>query len=157
MKIPITFLIYQASRAIHLHLNKALSENGLPLLIEQWPVLMEIVHNNGISQQELANRVGKNKTTLTRILNTLEKNGFIRRETSTVDKRSKLLYHNDEAEEISPKIIEVLKEQSLEILKGLESDAEEGMREGLDVVFRNLNCEFNFLNIKYSYKQNQKP
>ncbi len=151
-KVPITYLIYQAVRAIQLQLNQALSKNGYPINIEQWPILMEVFYNNGITQQNLANRVGKNKTTLTRVINTLEKNGLIRRQVSTVDRRKKHLYHTHKLTEMRPGVIEILKNQGEFILGGLNKDDEAAMREGLNVIFKNLKWEFNFLDNSYSFK-----
>lgn len=151
-KVPLTYLIYQAVRAIQLQLSNALSENGFPITIEQWPILNEIFFNGGITQQDLANRVRKDKTTLTRILNTLEKNRLIERRASTVDKRKKQLYHTAKAEEMRLGMIEVLKDQGEFILDGLDEKEQEAMRHGLNVIFRNLKWEFNFLDTNYSFK-----
>ena len=151
-QVPITYQIYQAERAIHQQMNKALQDKGFPILIEQWPVLSEIFFTNGITQQDLADRIKKNKTTLTRILNTLEKNGLIRREVSKIDRRKKNLFYTEKANGLRPKVIEVLKAQSEFILQGFDKETERGMRKGLGIIFRNLTWEFNFSENKYSFK-----
>ncbi len=56
-----------------------------------YAVLQLIDVHPGISQMELSRRVGRDKTTLTRLLQDFEARGFIRRDVDPQDRRGRLL------------------------------------------------------------------
>jgi DNA-binding MarR family transcriptional regulator len=64
-----------------------LSENNIDLSRIQFIVLKNINQNDGISQNELAFFVNRNKSTLTRMLTTLEKKQYIIKQHCKEDKR----------------------------------------------------------------------
>jgi DNA-binding MarR family transcriptional regulator len=58
-------------------------------------LLADLVENDGLRQQDLAISTIKNKGTVARGLNGLEKSGFIRREVDVKDRRQKRIYLTD--------------------------------------------------------------
>ncbi|NQU88665.1 MAG: winged helix-turn-helix transcriptional regulator [Mariniphaga sp.] len=146
--IPISYLVYQTERAIHHSINLSFQKAGIPLLIEQWPVLTEIFNENGLTQQELANKTKKDKTTLTRIINTLEKNGLVKRGFDKSDRRKKLICSTEKAEQMKLKIIELLKIHNQKALIEIEKTNIDTMRETMFTILKNLDWEFEFKNIK---------
>lgn len=91
-KESLGYLLGTASRALSLRLNKNLNENGGIVTFEQWVILVRLWEKDGLSQQEIANICGKDKTTITRLLDTLEKEEIIRREEDKNDRRNKLIF-----------------------------------------------------------------
>ena len=73
------------------YMEGILIENNVPIKKQQWLVLNLIKTNIGINQNELACFVNRDKTSITRFINNLEKKGYIKREYSAEDKRVKLL------------------------------------------------------------------
>lgn len=67
--------------------NKLLREAGHPLTQEQWVILQITSVSPGVSQTELARRSLRDKTNITRILDGLQKKGFVVREMDTRDRR----------------------------------------------------------------------
>lgn len=69
------------------HLEDILAENKVDLTKNQFVVLKNIEQNDGLSQQELAFFCNRNKSTLTRMVATLEKKNYVRKVHCTEDKR----------------------------------------------------------------------
>jgi len=59
---------------------------------EQWTVLYQVYLQEGINQKELALRSGKDQPSITRILDVLDKKGFVRRKPDPGDRRAYLIY-----------------------------------------------------------------
>ncbi|MDH3321718.1 MAG: MarR family transcriptional regulator [Flavobacteriaceae bacterium] len=62
-------------------------ENGIDLSKEQWLVLKKLNDQDGQIQNELAFITNRSKTSLTRLINTMEKKGLVYRELCDEDKR----------------------------------------------------------------------
>lgn len=58
-------------------LNRSLHSVGLPLNHAQFVILQNLFFKEGLSQSDIARRVGKDRAAISRSLNTLEENGFI--------------------------------------------------------------------------------
>ncbi|MFD0762036.1 MarR family winged helix-turn-helix transcriptional regulator [Lutibacter aestuarii] len=67
-------------------------KNDIQVTKEQW-IVLKILHeqNKSICQNELAFITNRNKTTLTRLINVMEKNQLVERLTSKKDARKKLI------------------------------------------------------------------
>ncbi len=60
-------------------LNRSLHQLGLPLNHAQFVIIQKLFIEDGQSQSNIARSVGKDRAGISRSLNTLEENGFIRR------------------------------------------------------------------------------
>jgi DNA-binding MarR family transcriptional regulator len=74
------------------HLQNDLQENNIDITIEQWRILFYLWKEDGINQQELAKRSKKEKSTITRQVDALEKKGLIIRRSLDQDKRNKQIF-----------------------------------------------------------------
>ena len=74
----------------------------------QVPYLLRLCRCPGISQEELARALYFNKSTVTRQIAALERQGLVRRELSPEDRRRQLVYPTERALEIAPKIRELV-------------------------------------------------
>ncbi|WJH35339.1 MarR family transcriptional regulator [Paenibacillus sp. CC-CFT747] len=63
---------------------------------EQWNVLKHVQETNGISQKELSIMADKDKTSITRTLDSLERRGAVRRQVNPEDRRSFLVFLTEE-------------------------------------------------------------
>jgi len=79
-------------RAIMKHINRELSNEGLNITLEQWPLLIHLWDQDGLSQSDLAKRLFKDKTTIARLVASIESSGMIERSRSETDKRGKCLH-----------------------------------------------------------------
>ena len=70
--------------------------------------LFTICRNPGISQEKLSKMIYINKSNVTRNLAVLEKNGYIERRPSEIDKRVMLVYPTQKAQDTLPLLREIM-------------------------------------------------
>jgi DNA-binding MarR family transcriptional regulator len=85
-------LISKTNWYMRAYLNKKIREKKLDITIEQWVVLSIVSKQPGNSQTEIAKKGLKDKTNVTRILDLLEKNRYIKREKDEHDRRMYTIY-----------------------------------------------------------------
>lgn len=93
-------LISVASRLLSGELQKQLADNNIDITIEQWTLLYYLWEKDGITQNELASIANKEKSTITRHLDALQKKGLIARESHPTDKRNKVLVLTEKGKHI---------------------------------------------------------
>ena len=76
-----------ASTAIARRLQKHFRQAGLEITIEQWSILYHLWLEDGLSQQELCNRTFRDKPSITRLIDNLEKQKLVKRIASKEDRR----------------------------------------------------------------------
>jgi len=84
-------MLGRTSRAMLNMLQKQFRRAGFDITVEQWTLLVNLRNASGGSQQQLAERVYLDKTTIARVVAGLEKKGLIRRAVSKEDARQKSL------------------------------------------------------------------
>ena len=84
-------MLGRTSRAMLNMLQKKFRQAGCDITVEQWTLLINIRNAGGQSQQQLAELVYLDKTTIARLAAGLEKKGLIIRESHGADRRQKLL------------------------------------------------------------------
>jgi DNA-binding MarR family transcriptional regulator len=82
----------RASSAINRRIYQRFHANGINLTPEQWMILQCLSYKDGISQQELARITYKDKPSITRMLDVLEKHALVSRSTDTSDRRSNRIH-----------------------------------------------------------------
>ena len=90
------------------HFDKLLSKYEIGYT--QLMLLTRIYENEGISMNELATMGVFDKGTITKSIQRLEQLLYVRIENSEVDKRSKLLFTSDKAQEIMPELYKIRSE-----------------------------------------------
>src|SRR5215210_9514429 len=87
-----SFISGKASTAIARRLQKKFNAQGLHLTIEQWSILYHLWKEDGQSQQELCNATFRDKPSITRLVDNLEKLDLVKRVASDSDRRINLIY-----------------------------------------------------------------
>lgn len=121
--------INRTSRLSEMYRSKRLKLYGLGGMHHTY--ILNICRHPGVSQEQLAEIIYVNKSSVARQLAVLEKNGYIKRETSPNDGRKLLIYPTQKALEVRPKIEEILKEWNQIILEGYEKEEQEVLGEAL--------------------------
>ncbi|MGD9610444.1 MAG: MarR family winged helix-turn-helix transcriptional regulator [Desulfovibrionaceae bacterium] len=92
MDNAIGYLIGHTAMRIKIGLRRLFVQSDLDVTPEQWVVLFRLYEREGLTQSELGDRTVKDKTTVTRILDRLEKKGLLYRRRDTRDRRSQRIY-----------------------------------------------------------------
>ena len=95
---------------INYHLLEMFKENNLDLTKEQMIVLKKLHENDGISQNELALLIFRNKSSLTRLLSKMEKKDYIVRKQCLVDKRVNKVFLTELGKEIFKRTRPIIKQ-----------------------------------------------
>jgi DNA-binding MarR family transcriptional regulator len=88
-------LASQASRIVLKRINQDLAKIGSPITSEQFSALVYVWNQNGQPQYVLADSLNKDKTTMTRLLASLEALGLIVRQAGNHDAREKKVFITD--------------------------------------------------------------
>ena len=88
---PLTYLLGQTMKLVRFKLMAKFKENNLDLTLDQFVVLHYIKENSASTQQDLANHFLRDKSIVTRQINTLIDLGYVERTQDEVDKRKKNL------------------------------------------------------------------
>ncbi len=87
-------------------LNRSLHNLGLPLNHAQFVIIQKLFLKDGQSQSDIARSVGKDRAGISRSLNTLEENGFIKRQAVSGSKNG--IFLTEKAIENRSKIAEAI-------------------------------------------------
>src|SRR5919106_6627580 len=87
-----SFITGKASTAIARRLQKKFNRAGLNLTIEQWSVLYHLWKEDGKSQQDLCNATFRDKPSITRLVDNLEKLKLVKRIASESDRRMNMIF-----------------------------------------------------------------
>lgn len=104
------------------YMEGVLCENKIPLTKQQWIALNYVKMHPGISQNELAKFLNRDKTSVTRFVATLEKKGFMTKETSEEDKRFKVLKVTEIGLDIIKSATPILREAILRLQREVSKE-----------------------------------
>ena len=81
-----------------------MKENNMNLTFEMLEVLSCLWRQNGINQQEIADITLKDKSSMTYLIDNLVKRNMVKREEDENDRRNKLIYLTDEANNLKAQL-----------------------------------------------------
>jgi DNA-binding MarR family transcriptional regulator len=110
----------------------------LDITIEQWSVLYHLWKEDGMSQQQLCDATYRDKPSITRLVDNLEKLKLVRRVPSKDDRRINLIYLTKEAEQLQEQTMELANQTLNEALDGVTNGQIEIAKEVLQKVYDNL-------------------
>jgi Transcriptional regulators len=90
---------------------------------EQWAVLVRIAEREGMIQKDIADRSGKDRPTVTRILDALESKSLIVRRICGSDRRSYRIFATEQGKALTAATIPIEREALTDAMEGF-SDAE---------------------------------
>jgi MarR family transcriptional regulator, organic hydroperoxide resistance regulator len=89
---------------------------------EQNLVMMLLWEKDGLTQNQLAENLGKDKTNIARMASNLEKKGFIKRTSCQDDRRSLKLYLTDTGKILGEKVLPITEEFNSLVCKNISSE-----------------------------------
>ncbi|WP_299217856.1 MarR family winged helix-turn-helix transcriptional regulator [uncultured Aquimarina sp.] len=88
--------------------QKAFGENGLDLSKEQWSVLKRLKVKDGQPQNDLAFITHRDKTSMTRLVNTMESKNLVVRKSDEKDRRVNRIFLTDYGKEVIEKVTPIM-------------------------------------------------
>ncbi len=133
-----SFITGKASTAIARRLQKNFKQSGVDITIEQWSVLYHLWRQDGLSQQQLCDATFRDKPSITRLVDNLEKLGLVKRMADKIDRRINKVCTTPEAQKLQELSMEVANQTLNEALVGVTNVQIEIAKEVLNMVYENL-------------------
>ena len=133
-----SFITGKASTAIARRLQKKFNARNLNLTIEQWSVLYHLWKQDGISQQELCNATFRDKPSITRLVDNLERLQLVKRVPSESDRRINMIFLTRQSQKLQEESMLLAEETLNEALISVPADKIEVCKEVLQIVYDNL-------------------
>ncbi len=115
-----TVLIRDVHLAISGHIKNKLAPFNLAP--EQNFIMMLLWKKDGITQNEIGERLGKDKTNITRMISNLENKGFVRKITCTDDRRCFKIYLTPAGAQLENEVCPVMEEIGQELVDGISAE-----------------------------------
>ena len=109
------FQIHRMKRTIFRHTNALMSEAGINLQLEQLPLIM-ILQRKNLSQRELSDMTMRDKSSILRSINALEKKDLVVVEKDEKDKRKNIVSLTDEGINLAKRLRLLMKRAEDEVL-----------------------------------------
>lgn len=134
----IGYLIKSSGRAFANEVNSKIKELGLPMTVEQVGIIFRLFFHPGQTQKDMAEFFLKDKTTIARIIGTMEKNSLLVRVPSETDKRINLLYLTNKGKDVQGVLAKVALETSDKAKAGIDEKELEIAKKVLKQIRENL-------------------
>jgi DNA-binding MarR family transcriptional regulator len=121
------------SRAILKRINLELKRHGYKITSEQWVILVYVWGHNEQSQQALAEKLFKDKTTIARLVASVELLGLVVREAGQSDNREKIVFLTERGKQVMNRVTALVQTLLNEAGRGI---SEEEMKICKDVLRR---------------------
>lgn len=119
-------------------LNQNFKSAGIEITKEQWTVLAVLWKQDGVSQQVIADETGRDKPSTTRLLDNLEKLGYIERRPDASDRRINNIYLTHQGIHAEKKIMKTVTATFDMLSEGISNKEQETMRKVFRTIYKNL-------------------
>jgi DNA-binding MarR family transcriptional regulator len=95
-------------------------KNNIALTKERWTILGVLWQNDGCSQQTLADKTFRDKPSITRLVDNLEKENLVKRQPDNNDRRLNLIFLTPKGKIIEKEVIEIVNQTFNNAIKGID-------------------------------------
>ena len=133
-----SFITGRASTAVARRLQKNFKESAIDITIEQWSVLYHLWKEDGRTQQQLCDATFRDKPSITRLVDNLEKLNLVKRVASENDRRINKIFLTKQAQKLQEQTMDLAEETLNEALDTVPPEKIEVCKEVLQIVYDNL-------------------
>lgn len=119
-------------------MSNQLKEANLSLTKEQWSIMAVLWKEDGCTQQVLADATYRDRPGVTRLLDNLQKEGFVERRPSPESRRVNLIYLTKKGKSIEGNVVATLNKIIKTITKGIKKEQIENLRTTLNLISKNI-------------------
>ena len=127
----------KVSAAINRKLYRNFRQYNIDITPEQWTVLLYLWEKDGVTQQELCNATFKDKPSMTRLIDNMERLTIVVRISNKMDRRTNLIHLTKRGRDLEEMSRFVANKTLKEALKGLTIEELDISQEVLRKVFTN--------------------
>lgn len=115
-------LVGKVSMAINRTFLRTFSTEGMSITIEQWSVLACLWKKDKVTQQTLCNLTSKDKPSMTRLIDKLEKRNLVTRVSDHNDRRINLIHLTDKGMALQQKATELVQKIATKTLDNISEE-----------------------------------
>ena len=134
------YLAGLTSRLLSNMLGKRLQEAGIEMTAEQWGAIIVLLNGDAMTQGQLGEQLYLKRSSVSRLVDGLERRGWIVRMKSPGDSRNKLVTPTQKALETAERCAAIARAVLQEAHRGMTEDEQLVCRSFLDRIIANL-CE----------------
>ena len=122
IRLVFAILNGKVSAAINRKLSRHFRQNSLDITPEQWTVLIYLWEQDGVTQQELCNATYKDKPSMTRLLDNMERRHLVVRIADKKDRRNNLIHLTKDGRQLEELARQAANQALVEALKGVTQE-----------------------------------
>jgi len=130
----------RTTRAMSRMLQNVIANAGYDITIEQWVIIANLNRKNGQFQQQLADNTYKNKTSVTRMINALQKKGLVERVSDQEDLRQKRVFLTQKGAQLYEKLRPLAMQVQEKATQGIDSEEMEYCKNILLKIYDNIDA-----------------
>lgn len=138
LKESLGYLTKSAGRSMANSLANDLQKSGVGVSYEQFVVLNWLWEGDGITQQELARLLSRDRANITRILDILERKGLVVRKSDPSDRRVKLVFLTELSSQLKEKVRAIVSRNIQNTVEGLDEEELETCKKILREIIKRL-------------------
>ena len=104
------YILGRAARTMGSYINRRFDTLGMEMTCEQWSILVSLWQKDAQTQQELAQQTCKDKTSMTRLIDTMEKHGLVKRTANSQDRRQKRIILTTKGRKLYNRVVKVMQD-----------------------------------------------
>lgn len=137
----IGFTSYRASLSIKQYLLKQFKENGFDITVEQFGVMIRIFKNDGLSQNQIAEKSFKQGPNITRIIDDLAEKGLVYRKQDHCDRRKYLLFLSESGTDCINNLLKIVIESYENFRIGISQEEMATAVNVLNKIYHNISSK----------------
>jgi MarR family transcriptional regulator, transcriptional regulator for hemolysin len=137
----IGFIVNKTAKAFVRALDSELREK-VGVSVGQWKVMVMLVDQDGLTQKEIAERLGLEGPTLIPIIDKMEKDNLVIRRVDSSDRRNNRIYRTEKANELWSEMVKCAASVRQVSLKDISDANIEITKNVLENVYQNLRNQF---------------
>lgn len=126
------------SALVNKMLNRAFKMADLNITTEQWTILCSLWEEDGQTQQSLSDNTFKEKASVTRLLDTLERNMYITRQPNPNDRRTNLIYLTERGTQLEQRATDIVEKFIHRAIEDIDSRNLTFLKETILKMYHNL-------------------
>ena len=132
------YMVHYLDTQLKIGLQRAFNSQGFSLTAVQFGILSLLWQKEGLHQSELAKKAGKDRHNMTRLLNLLEKGGYIQRKPDSIDKRRYNIFLTELGRSLQDKLTPITVDFLEKALSGLSLKDLQQLRQFHEHIISNL-------------------
>lgn len=123
---------------INRYIAQRFKSSSVTLTREQWTILVQLWKQDGVSQQVIADETGRDKPSTKRLLDHLERDGYLQRRADATDRRLNLIFLTENGIAAERAVMQVANQALDDITEGVTEEEMATVKRVFEKIYRNI-------------------